>query len=84
MRVLFWQALLAAVALHLLAILVYAVAKRQMSRPLTLEEDLPNLSAPIQKAPNRAHGPCFFPETGRFSRKTGKAIEHERAITERG
>jgi hypothetical protein len=27
--------------------------------------------------------PCFFPETGRFSKKNREAIEHERAITER-
>jgi hypothetical protein len=26
---------------------------------------------------------CFFPETGRFSKKNREAIEHERAITER-
>jgi hypothetical protein len=30
-----------------------------------------------------ALGPCFFPETGRFSKKNREAIEHERAITER-
>jgi hypothetical protein len=27
--------------------------------------------------------PCFFPETGRFSKKNREAIEHERAIPER-
>ena len=26
---------------------------------------------------------CFFPETGRFSKKNREAIEHERAITDR-
>ncbi len=33
-------------------------------------------------SPEIPRGLCFFPETGRFSRKNREAIEHERAITE--